>query len=112
MPIQNIDYSNINYDEMAAAIGLKVKHMPMLVGSFIEESLATMDNLSAAIDSADYPVIKANAHSIKGSAGNLKFNEIYEMAKEMEHSANESDVDFDYTGYSEAIKAAILTIPS
>jgi HPt (histidine-containing phosphotransfer) domain-containing protein len=112
MPIQNADYSDINLDEMAASIGLKPKHMPMLIGSFLEESVGIMDALSGAIDSKDFTAIKINAHSIKGSAGNLKFNEIYEMAKEMEHSANESDVDFDYTGYSEAIKAAILTIPS
>jgi HPt (histidine-containing phosphotransfer) domain-containing protein len=112
MPIQNADYSDINLDEMAASIGLKPKHMPMLIGSFLEESVGIMDALSGAIDSKDFTAIKINAHSIKGSAGNLKFNEIYEMAKEMEHSADKSDTEFDYSSCFEAIKSSITTIPN
>ena len=112
MPIQNADYSDLNYDDMAAAIGLKVKHMPMLTGSFVEESTEIIKSLSDAINSNDFKTIKANAHSIKGSAGNLKFNEVYEMAKEMEHSAEQSDTSFEYNAYLEAIKTAINTIPN
>ena len=112
MPIQNTNYSNLNFDEMAAAIGLKPKHIPMLIGSFLEESANIIDALEAAIDSDDFTAIKKNAHSIKGSAGNLRFTEIYEMSKKMELSASDSDKDFDYKGYIKAIKSAIETIPN
>jgi len=112
MSIQNADYSVINFDEMAEAIGLKPKHMPMLIGSFLEESVGIMDSLNSAINSNDFAAIKTHAHSIKGSAGNLKFNEIYEMAKEMEAKAEQSDESFDYSAYFEAIKSAIATISS
>jgi len=111
MPILNPDYSNLNHEEMSAAIGLKVKHIPMLIGSFLEESQTIMGSLSDAIDSKNYADIKSHAHSIKGSAGNLKFNDIYEMAKEIELSATSSDENFDYKAYFEAIKTAISTIP-
>ena len=112
MSILNADYSNLNFDEMAAAIGLKPKHMPMLVGSFLDESTSIMKSLSDAINSNDFESIKAHAHSIKGSAGNLKFTEIYEMTKEIELSATNSDADFDYKGYFEAVKSGISTIPN
>ncbi|MCD4667627.1 MAG: Hpt domain-containing protein [Sulfurimonas sp.] len=112
MPIQNADYSNINLDEMAVAIGLKAKHMPMLIGSFLDESVSIMQSLSDAIGSNDFANIKIYAHSIKGSAGNLKFTEIYEMTKEMEFSASNSDASFDYKAYLEAVKLAIATIPN
>ena len=111
MSIQNPDYSNLNFEEMALAIGLKAKHIPMLIGSFMEESVGILASLQNAVDSDDFEAIKTHAHSIKGSAGNLKFNEIYEMAKEMELSAGNSKSDFDYASYLQAIKSATATIP-
>ena len=112
MPILSADYSNINFDDMAAKIGLKPKHMPMLIGSFLEESGPIISNIEAAIASSDFANLKLYAHSIKGSAGNLKFNEIYEMAKEMEFAGAEANAGFDFTAYLNAIKAAIATIPN
>ena len=112
MPILKPDYADLNFDEMAGAIGLKAKHMPMLIGSFLEESNSIMDALEDAIKENDFTQIKAHAHSIKGSAGNLKFDEIYEMAREMELSASASDESFDYKAYYDAVKLAIATIPS
>jgi len=112
MAIQTADYSSLNFDEMAAAIGLKPKHRPMLIGSFLDESGGILTSLASAISSNDFTAIKAHAHSIKGSAGNLKFNEIYEMTREMEHAAENSDASFDYIGHLEAVKTAIATIPN
>jgi len=111
MPILNPDYSNLNHEEMSAAIGLKVKHMPILIGSFLDESQTIIDSLESAVETNTYSDIKSHAHSIKGSAGNLKFDDIYEMAKEIELSAAASDTSFDYAGYTKAIKEAIATIP-
>ncbi len=112
MPILNADYSKLNYEEMAASIGLKPKHMPMLIGSFLEESEDILKALTDAIASNDFASIKSNAHSVKGSAGNLKFNEVYEMLKEVELSAAEENTDLDYASYLVAVKAAIATIPN
>jgi len=111
MSILNVDYSNMNFEEMAASIGLKVKHMPMLVGSFLDESGSIIAPLEDAINSNDFDAIKSHAHSIKGSAGNLKFNEIYEMARDMELSAADTVSSFDYKAHLQAIKEAIATIP-
>ena len=112
MPIQNADYSNINFDEMAASIGLKAKHIPMLIGSFLEETPAALNSLQSGVDNRDFSAIRSQAHFIKGSAGNLRFNEVYEMAKEMELAAGNSQEDFDYSGYLNAIKSAVVTIPN
>ncbi len=110
MPILNPNYSTLNYEEVAAAIGLKVKHMPMLIGSFLEESTTILENLQDAIKTNENELIKLHTHSIKGSAGNLKFKEIYEMAKEMEQAAIDEDKTFDNQAYLNAIKDAIGTI--
>ena len=112
MPILNADYSSLNFDEMAAAIGLKPKHMPLLIGSFLEESGPILSNLKKVIESASYADIKMQAHSIKGSAGNLKFTEIYDMAREMEFAGADANTGFDYVGYLDAIEKAVATIPA
>jgi len=110
MPIINPDYSNLNYEEMAKSIGLKPKHMPMLIGSFLEESAPILETLTVAITSNDYVSIKSAAHSIKGSAGNLRFNELYEMAKELEHAGIDENASFEFSNYLDAIKQAVSTI--
>jgi len=110
MPILKADYANINYEEMAKGIGLKAKHMPMLIGSFLEESVPAIEALSEAIVANDFALISSYAHSIKGSAGNLRFNEIYEMTKEMELAAKSADASFQYDDYLQAVKQAISTI--
>ena len=110
MPIAHPDYSNINQEEMAAAIGLKAKHIPLLIGSFLEESAPILENLQTAIASKEYDAIKSLSHSIKGSAGNLRFNEVYEMTKEMEFAGSNANTAFEYQVYFDAVKTAISTI--
>jgi len=110
MPLTNPDYSVLNHEEMAKAIGLKAKHIPMLVGSFLEESAPILENLENAVNSNNYKDIQSFAHSIKGSAGNLRFLELSDMAKEMEHAGAAEDAAFEYNKYLEALKAAIGTI--
>ena len=112
MSISNPNYSNLDSAEMAKAIGLKEKFIPMLIGSFLEESNPILEKLENAISTKDFQQIRSLAHSIKGSAGNLKFNEIYEMSREIELSATDTNEDFDYSAYLEAIKVAISTIPN
>ena len=111
MPIVQADYSNLNHEEMAASIGLKPKHIPMLIGSFLDEAESILKDLSTAIESKNFDAIKLHAHSIKGSSGNLKFTEIYEMTKEMELSAAEANASFDYKSYLDTITEIINTIP-
>ena len=110
MPILTPDYSDLNYEEMAKEIGLRVKHMPILIDSFLQESPPILEALQEAINTEDFLSIKEQAHAIKGSAGNLRFNEVYEMSREMELSAADENRDFDYEAYMEAVKKVISTI--
>ncbi len=103
-------YGNINAEEMAAKIGLNARHIPILVQSFIDESTEIIVSLEAAIEKKDYAEIGNAAHSIKGSAGNLKFDEMYELAKEVELSAKAAKEDYPYLAACASLKNAILSI--
>jgi len=104
------NYSNLIAEELAAKIGLKAKHIPILIGSFTEEGSEILVALKKAIDDKDYEQIQHHAHSIKGSSGNLKFDEIYEMAKEMEFAGRDKNSDFDYEDVYEAIEKGVQSI--
>ncbi|QSZ40697.1 Hpt domain-containing protein [Sulfurimonas aquatica] len=110
MPITNPNYDKLDYEKMAETIGLKAKHIPVLMGSFLEESAKILARLESAVEPLDFESLKLESHSMKGSAGNLLFKEIYEMAKEIEIAAEESDASFPYKAYHDAIKDAISTI--
>jgi HPt (histidine-containing phosphotransfer) domain-containing protein len=110
MPIQNPDYREIDHEEIAKAIGLKVKHVPMLIGSFLEESSPIIDTMYNYLQANDYESLRSAAHSVKGSAGNLRFAEVSQMAKELEHAASNQDATFEYSAYIDAMKKALSTI--
>lgn len=110
MAILHPDYSNLDYDDLAQKIGLKVKHMQILISSFLEDAQPIRIQLNAAIDANDYETIRRVAHSLKGSSGNMRFNDIYEMATEMEFAAEECNTSFEYAQYLDAISTAIDTI--
>ena len=110
MAILHVDYSNIVFEDIATSIGIKASYVPVLVDSFVVESRESMKNLKEAISSEDFVQMGLCAHSIRGSAGNLKFNEIHDMAKEMELACKSLDSSFDYMAYYNAILEAILTI--
>ena len=103
-------YSNISAEEMAAKIGLNVKHIPILVQSFTEEGKTIMEQLDKAVAEKSYEEIASAAHSIKGSAGNLKFDAMYELAREIELSAKAGKEDYPYGQACASIKKAIESI--
>ena len=110
---QNLElpsYDNISAEQMAAKIGLNVKHIPILVQSFTDESKIIIEQLEMAINTKNYDGISNAAHSIKGSSGNLKFDDMYELAKEIELSAKASKEDYPYEEACSSLKKAIESI--
>lgn len=108
--LKSPDYSDLDYEALAQEMGIKPKHIPMLVKSFLDEAIVLLEKLEKAIEEKNYPQIAQFIHSIKGSAGNMKLDDLYEMGKIMELAANESEADFGYKEYCLAIKAGVLTL--
>ena len=110
MPILYADYSTINHEEMAHSIGLKPIHVPLILSSFLDETKMLLGKLKESVSINDCINIKLNAHAIKGSASNLKFDEISQMAREMEQAGANKRCDFEYNAYIDAITKSLDTI--
>lgn len=91
----------MNFTEMAEAIGLAEDEFLELVDLFLETSASDLGALRSAIDEQDTRQVVEAVHSLKGSAGNLGFSQIYEIARKVEENARRDSLE----GASEAVEA-------
>lgn len=77
--------------------------LEMLFGVFLESAKTNLEKLHTAIQTNDYPIIYISSHNLKGSAGNMLLNEVYEIAKIVEE-ASRNEVEIDYTSHYENLK--------
>jgi HPt (histidine-containing phosphotransfer) domain-containing protein len=78
---------------LAADIGLDEEEMLELVELFFETSISDLERLKKALDQNDAMTVAEAAHSIKGASGNMRFEEIYELARQIEKNANKKILD-------------------
>ncbi|GEM_PF-4381814 len=104
------DYSHLSSIELAQKIGLKPSLIPHLLATFIKEALGSLSKLKVAIASENYVQIEQIAHSLRGSAANLRLEEFESLAKEMEFAAKASKHTYDYTGVSTVLGRCIDSI--
>lgn len=100
----------LDYQVIANALGIPEKHIPMLVGAFLEESATILTALEKAIEAKDYANIGLHAHSIKGSAGNLRINDVYTLALELERAGKAADTAYDYQSAFETLRTMVTAI--
>lgn len=77
----------MNSKELAENAGLEKGELLGLMKIFIERSLLDLNRLQASIDKGNLQGVVEAAHSIKGAAGNLSFDDIYQIAKDIEMRA-------------------------
>ncbi len=65
-----------------------------LVGDYIRLTSESLEQIKKFASDNDYDNLEKIAHSIKGASGNLRLNEIYEVAVEVDQMAKD-EVDMD-----------------
>lgn len=71
-------------DKLAAQLGFKRSDIDMLIGIFRKNAESSLKEMYTMIRQNNMQGIADAAHAIKGSAGNLKLNEIFELSKNIE----------------------------
>lgn len=64
----------------------------VLVSSYLEDAQSRLDKLAAAIQQSDAAVIKAEAHSLKGSSLNLGASGLAELCSLLEKCGNTGEL--------------------
>jgi HPt (histidine-containing phosphotransfer) domain-containing protein len=77
-----------------------------LLGIFVEQTGPALQSLAEAIQANNYEEIRKSAHFIKGSAGNLRMEEIQGITKEIELGAKENQDIGILKAHTEKLKVA------
>ena len=78
---------------IGAELGLEEDEFIEIVELFLETAAQDLAKLKMAIETRDFESLTEAAHSLKGSAGNLGFHQIYTLSKDIENGAWEHSVD-------------------
>ena len=84
----------IDRDQIAAKLGFKRSDVDMLLAMFSKNAATSLEEMQKMIDEGNMQGVADAAHAIKGSAGNLKLDDIYTLAMTIEMAAkNDKDVN-------------------
>ena len=109
----------MNLSTLATNLGLEEDEFFELVDLFVETATSDMTKLESAISHGVIEQTVEAAHSIKGAAGNLGFQDIYGLAKQIEMNARQDILEGSLqatqsmkgklSGVADALKAKQMT---
>jgi len=83
----------LNFKKMSEKLGLEEDEYLELVELFIETSKSDLKNLQSAINNKNIEMIAGIAHSLKGAAMNLGLDYFIELAKSIEKTASDGELE-------------------
>ncbi len=100
----------LDADQLMKELMLTRDELVMLLDLFLKKMQKILPDLSQAIDELDYKNIALLSHSIKGSSGNFRIENLQKASSEMENMAKEQNSSFDYALEFERIVKQIESI--
>lgn len=83
----------MNFKELGANLGLEEDEYRELIELFVTTGSADFENIQSGFANSDADQIMRSAHTIKGAAGNLGLMDVSDVAKTIEDSAMEHQLD-------------------
>ncbi len=83
----------MDFNDLASKLGIDEEDFRELVELFISTSLADIDKIKAGMASDSPQDAASAAHSIKGAAGNMGFDDIYSLTLDMEMQAKDGSME-------------------
>jgi HPt (histidine-containing phosphotransfer) domain-containing protein len=99
----------MNLTALATNIGLEEDEFLELVDLFVETANSDMTKLRSAVSQGATEQTVEAAHSIKGAAGNLGFQDIYDLAKQIEMNARQHVLEGSLQA-TESIKEKLVAV--
>jgi len=83
----------MNFKELGENLGLDEDEYRQLIDLFINTGAADFQRIQTALASSDLEQVLRSAHTIKGAAGNLGLMDISEVAKTIEESVSNHQME-------------------
>jgi len=91
-----LNIEGLNYNLLVEELMLSKEEIFMLVELFMKKMTKQVPELQSAIKNKDYKKIALIAHSIKGSSGNFRMENLQVITSNMEKMAKDKNSFFDY----------------
>ncbi|MDH5465115.1 MAG: ATP-binding protein, partial [Thiovulaceae bacterium] len=104
--IQTLSVADVKRQNLVKLFNLSNEDVDELLELFYDSAKKYLKNLQKAIRLSDYDGIRTSAHTIQGSALNLRLDEIVKIALIVEEAARNSE-NIDYEWYYEQLVYAI-----
>ncbi len=88
-----VEREKMGLKETAAELGLEIDEFKSLIQIFLDTAKTDIEKLHSAVHLNDAPAASKAAHSIKGAAGNLRLNSLFELAQRCEQEARNNEMD-------------------
>ncbi len=79
-------------EKLAGELELEKSDITELLKDFAEYLAKTLPDLELAVGSGDLKQCRSLAHAIKGSSGNLRVQQIYDLASKMQSQADAANL--------------------
>ena len=83
----------MDFNDLASRLGIDEEDVKELVELFVTTTFSDIGKIKKGISDNNPADAAAAAHSIKGAAGNLGFDEIFSLARDMEIQAKQGSLD-------------------
>jgi len=100
----------LDVEKLTKELMLTHDELILLLTLFIKKMKNTLLELKIAIEEEDFRKIALKAHSIKGSSGNFRIEELLKNSSEMEQMAKQENKEYDYLATFEKIATKIESI--
>jgi len=100
----------LDVNKLTKELMLTQDELILLLSLFIKKMYKTLPELKSAIALKDYKQIALKAHSIKGSSGNFRIEELLKYSAEMEQMAKYETKAYDYDATFAKIEKKIASI--
>ena len=107
---RSVSIEGLDAAKLTKELMLTRDELVLLLTLFLQKMQKTLQELKSAIDARDYKHIALKAHSIKGSSGNFRIEDLLRNATEMEQMAKLKNSEYDYNATYEKIKLRIASI--
>ena len=97
---------NIDRDYIAEQLGFTRKDIDMLLTMFQKNASTSLEEMQKMIEKQNMQGIVDTAHAISGSAGTLKLDGVYQLAKDIEMAAKTGQ-SIDYHLYCNRLKTLL-----
>ena len=82
----------MDFKEIASNLGLDEEDLNELMEIFTATSYADIEKINSGLKENNAEIVAQAAHSIKGASGNLGFQKIANLSKDIEMTAKEGNI--------------------